>query len=122
MFKGHIRRWSSVVSRSGCVVRLKHANDQRLTTDDCLPTKNRRDQPTLMVPETGKECQSRRSTYRLRKCTCQENRSILSPCASRTHQEHNVLPALERRLDLDKVVRIVHGLLVHFEDYVAALQ
>jgi len=75
-----------------------------------------------MVPEMGTECQSRRSFYRLRKCARQENRSILGPCASRTHQEHDILPALQRRLDLRKVVGSVHGLLVHFQDHVAAIQ
>ena len=43
--------------------------------------------------------------YQLRKCTRQENRPILSPCASRTHQEHDILPALQRRLDFGKVTR-----------------
>src|SRR4030081_1681259 len=83
---------------------------------------NRRDRPTLMVPEMGKERQSRRSAYQLRKCTCQEYRSILRPRASWTHQEHYILPALQRRLDLRKVVRTVHGLLVHFQDHVASIQ
>src|ERR1700722_20054705 len=76
----------------------------------------------LMVPDIGKECQSRRCLYQLRKCTCQENRSILRPCASRTHQEHDILPALQRRLDLHKVIGTVHGLLVHLEDHIAAIQ
>src|ERR1700674_5445964 len=89
---------------------------------NCYPTKNRRDRSTLMVPEMGTERQSLRFAYRLRKCTCQEYRPILRPCASWTHQEHNILPALQRRLDLRKVVRIVHGLLVHFQDHVAAIQ
>src|ERR1700675_4165638 len=85
-------------------------------------TKNRRDRSTLIVPETGTERQSRRYVYQLRKCTCQEYRSILSPRASWTHQEHDILPALQRRLNLRKVVRTVHGLLVHFQDHVAAIQ
>src|ERR1700675_193483 len=85
-------------------------------------TKNRRDRSTLIVPETGTERQSRRYVYQLRKCTCQEYRSILRPRASRTHQEHHILPALQRRLDLRKVVRTVHGLLVHFQDHIAAIQ
>src|SRR5260370_40195545 len=85
-------------------------------------TKNRRDRSTLIVPETGTERQSRRYVYQLRKCTCQEYRSILSPRASWTHQEHDILSALQRRLDLRKVVRTVHGLLVHFQDHVAAIQ
>src|ERR1700686_4455621 len=89
---------------------------------NCYPTKNRRDRSTLMVPEMGTERQSRRFAYRLRKCTCQEYRSILRPCASWTHQEHNILPALQRRLDFLKAVRIVDGLLVHFQDHVAAIQ
>src|SRR6202521_91675 len=84
--------------------------------------KNRRHRSTLMVPEMGTERQSRRYAYQLRKCTCQENRPILRPRASRTHQEHHILPALQRRLDLRKVVRTVHGLLVHFQDHVAAIQ
>jgi len=75
-----------------------------------------------MVPEKGKERQSRRIIYRLRKCARQEDRSILGPCASWTHQEHDILPALQRRLNLGKVVRIVYGLLVHFQDHIAAIQ
>src|ERR1700730_14830505 len=85
-------------------------------------TKNRRDRSTLIVPETGTERQSRRYVFQLRKCTCQEYRSILSPRASWTHQEHDILSPLQRRLDLRKVVRTVHGLLVHFQDHVAAIQ
>src|ERR1700682_2963600 len=116
-----ISRSSLVVGRSG----LHHSFEvcERPTTiDQRLPTKNRRDRSTLMVPEMGTEPQSRRFAYRLRKCTCQEYRSILRPCAPRTHQEHNILPALQRRLDLRKVVRIVDGLLVHFQNHVAAIQ
>ena len=119
---------TSVAGRQSLVVRdasfvLRPANDRRPATDDGrLPSNKKPARPaTLMVPETGIEYQSRRSTYRLRKCTRQKNRSILSPCASRTHQEHYILPALQRRLDLDKVLRIVHGLLVHFQDHVAAI-
>src|SRR5208337_1046033 len=98
-----LRRQSLVVRDASFVCNPRATDDQRLTT---VPTKNRRDRPTLMVPETGMDCQSRRSFYRLRKCACQENRSILRPRTSRTHQEHDILPALQRRLDLDKVVRI----------------
>src|SRR5208282_2774644 len=94
--KSVVGRQSLVVSRWSFGTRRSFETRERPrpATDDCLPTKNRRDRPTLMVPETGKERQSRRSTYRLRKCTCQENRSILGPCAARTHQEHDILPAL----------------------------
>src|ERR1700674_6087209 len=94
-------------------------HDQRVTT---ASTRTRRNRPTPIVPETGTERQSRRYVYQLRKCTCQEYRSILGPRASRTHQEHDILPALQRRLDLRKVVRTVHRLLVHFQDHVAAIQ
>src|SRR4029077_8202342 len=115
-----VGRWS--FGDSSFVCNARTTNDHRLATNDCLPAKNRRDQPTLMVPEMGTERQSRRFAYRLRKCTCQEYRSILRPCASWTHQEHNILPALQRRLDLRKVVRIVDGLLVHFQNHVTAIQ
>jgi hypothetical protein len=113
--------WSLVGGRSGRVVRLRSANDQRPTTNDCSK-KNRRNRPTLMVPEKGRERQSRRIIYRLRKCACQEDGSILRPCTSRTHQEYDILSALQRRLDLRKVIRIIYRLLVHFEDHVAAIQ
>src|SRR6202140_1476995 len=99
---------------------------QSRTTNDHRPTtasnKNRRNRPTSIVPETGTERQSRRYVYQLRKCTCQEYRSILGPRASWSHQEHDILSALQRRLDLRKVVRTIHRLLVHFQDHVAAIQ
>src|SRR5437660_5600011 len=106
------------------IIRLQPANDQRPTTSDKrLPSNKKPATPaTLMVPEIGTERQSRRDAYQLRKCTCQEDRPILRPCASWTHQEYDILPALQRRLDLRKVVRTVHGLLVHFQDHIAAIQ
>src|SRR5271165_4605756 len=76
----------------------------------------------LMVPETGKVCQSRQIVQRLRKCTGQEDGSILGARATRTHQQNHILPALQRRLDLREIVGRVYLLLVDFEDYVAAMQ
>src|ERR1039458_4116439 len=46
----------------GSVPARKIDEELRRDRSDCRPTKNRRDQPTLMVPETGMECQSRRSS------------------------------------------------------------
>src|SRR6202521_614923 len=101
------------------MMQSRTTNDQRLTT---ASNRNRRNRPTPIVPETGTERQSRRYVYQLRKCTCQEYCSILGPRASWTHQEYDILPALQRRLDLRKVVRTIHRLLVHFQDHVAAVQ
>jgi len=68
------------------------------------------------------ERQSRRIVYQLRKCTRQEDGSILRPRASLPHQEHYILPALQRRLDLGKVFRIVYRLFVDFQNHVATIQ
>src|ERR1035437_10229731 len=43
-----VSRWSFGTRRS-----FEPANDRRPATDDCLPTKNRRDRPTLYGPLNG---------------------------------------------------------------------
>ena len=58
----------------------------------------------------------------LRKCTCNEDGTVLTASASRTYQEHDVLPTLQCPFDAGEVVCRIHRLLVDFQDHVAAVQ
>ena len=59
---------------------------------------------------------------RLRKCSSQENSSILTGRTSRANQEYDVLAALQARLEAREIFFAVHRLLVDFENNVAAIQ
>jgi hypothetical protein len=88
-----------------------------------VPSNKKPARSTLLSSlKQGRSAKSRRSIYRLRKCAGQENCSVLRAGASRPHQEHDILPALHTCLDLCKVVGTIHGLLIHFENHVSAIQ
>ena len=57
---------------------------------------------------------------RLRKCTGQEDGSILPRGAPLAHQEHNILAAFQAAFNFHQLFFAVHRLLIHFQNYVAA--
>src|SRR5581483_8153645 len=87
---------------------------------DVLPASYR--DGTEIIPRLRLQCQSRKCVSKLRKCSRQEDRSILPPSPTLPHQEDHVLTAFQSRRDTGEIIFRVHGLLVDFEDYVAARQ
>lgn len=78
-------------------------------------------QPALILV-TKSTVSVRLSLIALRKCTGQEDRSILPGGAALAYQKDDVLTALEARLDASEIVLAVHRLLVDFQNDVAARQ
>ncbi len=60
------------------------------------------------------------SDPRLRKCPCQKHGAILLGRASRTHQKHDILTALQTRFDPGELAFAVNRLLVHFQNQIAS--
>ena len=56
----------------------------------------------------------------LRKCTGQEDGSILPRRAALPYQEHHVLPALQASLNAIKIILAVDRLLIHLKHNIAA--
>ena len=77
---------------------------------------------TVIILDWMLQCQCPPGFFRLRKCTCQEDRSILPGRTARAHQEYDVLPALQTRFDLGEIVFTVDRHLVDFQDDVTATQ
>src|SRR5215467_10090360 len=75
-----------------------------------------------MFPKFKLQCQSRRYRFWLRKCPGQEDGPVRRTRTSRPHQEHNILPTLQPRFDLCEIVWIVDGVLIDFQNHVAAIQ
>ena len=83
--------------------------------------KGQMDAGTVIILDERLQCQFS-LRFKLRKCTGQEDRAILPRRTSRSHQEHNVLAALQARLDAGEFFLAVDWLLVYFQNDVAATQ
>jgi len=94
-----------------------------LTSKTLLASTKRKAQPEadpVIILDQRLQCQFQVELSKLRKCTRQEDRPILPRRTPRTHQEYNILPALQARLDPGEFFLAVDRLLVDFQDDVAA--
>lgn len=100
------------------------AQPEILSREYYSPTKAKaqRDADIAIIHHWTAQCQFPLSCVRLRKCTGQEDRSVLPRRTARAYQEDYILSTLKARLDLGEIFFAVDRLFVHFQNDVAAAQ